>query len=58
MTGTAYNSPEENFCCPKLNCIDSGTFCILSGALSLFNMNFSLKQLVEFAVVMVANGIL
>ncbi len=32
--------------------------CNLNGALSLFDMNFSLKQLVGFTVVMVAAGLL
>ncbi len=56
----------NNLCCAslKLNCSNSsdvGFICVSdggNGAPSLFNMNFSLKQLVGFAVVMVAAGLL
>ncbi len=48
-------------CCTNLTYTvnSTGQFCVkTNGALSLFNMNFSLKQLVGFAVVMVATGLL
>ncbi len=44
-------------CCTGSSCYH-GACAQSSGALSLFNMNFSLKQLVGFAVVMVATGLL
>ncbi len=57
---------SNNLCCASLNmsCSNSsdvGFICVSdggNGAPSLFNMNFSLKQLVGFAVVMVAAGLL
>ncbi len=45
-------------CCGNMTCGENNTCFESNGALSLFNMNFSLKQLVGFAVVVVANGIL
>ncbi len=44
-------------CCGSMKC-DNTTCVKPNGALSLFNMHFSLKQLVGFVVVMVATGIL
>ncbi len=50
---------SQGLTCSAVERLDDSTFYVnKNGALSLFNMNFSLKQLVGFAVVMVATGIL
>eukprot|EP01083_Nonionella_stella_P202020 738446_1 len=45
-------------CCDDMICGGSNTCYKPNGALSLFNMNFSLKHLVGFAVVIMATGLL
>ncbi len=45
-------------CCGTMTCFSDNVCVQSSGDLSLFNMNFSLKQLVGFAVEMVTAGLL
>ncbi len=45
-------------CCGTMTYFSDNVCVQSSGALSLFNMNFSRKQLVGFTVVMVAAGLL
>ncbi len=56
LQGECMGGGNNLSCCPNLTC--TANVCKGNGALSLFNMNFSLKQLVGFAVVMVATGLL